>query len=59
MPIIRAWGSEIYPWPRVGERYDRIYQDAVRMARQVHDLEHSYAREATPFIKLGELGVAV
>ncbi len=48
-----AYTRDVVAWPRVAERYDRIYKDAVQMSQQIHSLEHSYASEATPFISLG------
>lgn len=43
-----AYTRDVISWPRVAERYDRIYRDAVAIARQIHELEHAYARVALP-----------
>jgi glycosyltransferase involved in cell wall biosynthesis len=41
---VAEYTREVLAWPRVAERYDRIYRDAVSYSRQVHDLQHFYAR---------------
>ncbi len=43
---VAEYSRSVRAWPKVAERYDRIYRDAVGMCKHVHDLEHFYARAA-------------
>jgi hypothetical protein len=45
---VAAYSQSVLAWPHIAERYDRIYRDAVAMARQTHEVGESYARTACP-----------
>ncbi len=38
----------VLAWPRVAERYDRIYRDAVEISSRIREVVHSYALKSTP-----------
>lgn len=44
---------DVTSWPKVAERYDRVYRHAVAMSRQDHRLQHIYARLVMPMIWTG------
>ncbi|HEX2923171.1 MAG TPA: glycosyltransferase [Chloroflexota bacterium] len=50
---VAEYTRNVLAWSRVAERYDRIYHDAVSISRQVHDLQHFYARAAHGTTALG------
>jgi len=43
-----TYTRDVLAWPRVAERYDRIYRDAVALERQLHLAQHPFAAEAMP-----------